>query len=100
MDDSNLNGSVTELSRYWERDESGIPIGTPGQGRRRSVIFPAPPPKHKLKAQATLDPADEYGKRHPDNYVTEIRSKVDERRSRSASPQARGPYPSLGLFPG
>lgn len=101
IDNPILNSPFAEPSRHWELDENGIPTGTPAQGRRRSeFIAPAPPPKHKVKAQAALDLEDEYGKRQPDNYVTEIRSKVDERRSRSASPQARGPYPSFGLFPG
>ena len=101
IDNPILNSPFAEPSRHWELDESGIPTDTPAHGRRRSeFIVPVPPPKHKVKAQAALDLEDEYGKRQPDNYVTEIRSKVDERRSRSASPQARGPYPSLGLFPG
>jgi len=77
-----LNSPFAEPSRHWELDENGIPTGTPAPGRRRSeFIVPVPPPKHKVKAQASLDLEDEYGKRQPNDYINEIRTKVAQWRS-------------------
>lgn len=82
IDNPILNSPFAEPSRHWEFDESGIPTGTPALGRRRSeFIVPVPPPKHKVKAQATLDLEDEYGKRQPNDYINEIRAKVAQWRS-------------------
>ncbi len=82
IDNPILNSPFAEPSRHWELDENGIPTGTPAPGRRRSeFIVPVPPPKHKVKAQATLDLEDEYGRRQPNDYINEIRAKVAQWRS-------------------
>jgi len=82
IDNPILNSPFAEPTRHWDLDESGIPTGTPALGRRRSeFIVPVPPPKHKVKAQATLDLEDEYGKRQPNDYINEIRAKVAQWRS-------------------
>ena len=82
IDNPILNSPFAEPSRHWELDENGIPTGTPASGRRRSeFIVPVPPPKHKVKAQTTLDLEDEYGKRQPNDYINEIRTKVAQWRS-------------------
>ena len=58
-------------------DDSGVPTGIPADGRRRSeFIVPVPPPKHKLKAQASLDLEDSWGQRKANDYINEVRSKV------------------------
>jgi hypothetical protein len=77
IDNPVLNSPFAEPSRHWELDENGIPTGTPAPGRRRSeFIVPVPPPKHKVKAKATLDLEDEYGKRQPNDYM--IRAKITQ----------------------
>ena len=82
IDNPILNSPFAEPSRHWELDENGIPTGTPAHGRRRSeFIVPVPPPKHKVKAKATLDLEDEYGKRHRTEYIGEIGAKVAQWRS-------------------
>ena len=72
-----LNTPFAEPSRHWVLDESGIPTGFPADGRRRSeFVVPVPPPKHKVKAQGTLELEDEYGQRKSNDYINEIRAKV------------------------
>lgn len=82
IDNPILNSPFAEPSRHWELDENGIPTGSPAPGRRRSeFVVPVPPPKHKVRAQASLDLEDEYGKRQPNDYINEIRAKVAQWRS-------------------
>ena len=65
IDNPILNSPFAEPSRHWELDENGIPTGSPAPGRRRSeFVVPVPPPKHKVKAQASLDLEDEYPKKN------------------------------------
>lgn len=82
IDNPILNSPFAEPSRHWVLDENGIPTGVPADGRRRSeFVVPVPPPKHKVKTQASLDLEDEYGLRKPNDYINEIRSKVGAWRS-------------------
>ncbi len=82
IDNPILNSPFAEPTRYWDLDENGIPTGKFLSGRRRSeFIVPVPPPKHKVKAQASLDLEDEYGRRQPNDYINEIRVKVAHWRS-------------------
>ncbi len=82
IDNPILNSPFAEPSRHWDLDENGIPTGTAVPGRRRSeFIVPVPPPKHKVKAQASLDLEDEYGTRQANDYINEIRAKVAQWRS-------------------
>lgn len=64
IDNPILNSPFAEPNRHWVLDENGVPTGQPADGRRRSeFVVPIPPPKHKVKTQATLDLEDEYGQR-------------------------------------
>ena len=77
IDNPILNSPFTEPGRHWVLDDSGVPTGIPADGRRRSeFIVPVPPPKHKLKAQASLDLEDSWGQRKANDYINEVRSKV------------------------
>jgi type III restriction enzyme len=77
IDNPILNSPFVEPSRHWVLDENGIPTGQPAAGRRRSeFVVPVPPPKHRVKAQASLELEDAYGQRKPNDYINEIRAKV------------------------
>lgn len=77
IDNPILNSPFAEPSRHWELDENGVPTGVPASGRRRSeFIVPVPPPKHKVKAQASLDLEDDWGRRQANDYINEVRAKV------------------------
>lgn len=65
-----LDSPFAEPPRNWAFYENGILIGTPAHSRRHSAfIVPIPLPKHKVKAQATLDLEDKCGKRQPTDYM-------------------------------
>jgi type III restriction enzyme len=82
IDNPILNSPFAEPSRHWLLDENGVPTGQTADGRRRSeFVVPIPPPKHKVKTQASLDLEDEYGKRKPNDYINQIRGKVAAWRS-------------------
>lgn len=82
IDNPILNSPFVEPTRHWVLDENGIPTGFPAEGRRRSeFVVPVPPPKHKLKAQGSLDLEDNFGQRKPNDYINEIRAKVAAWRS-------------------
>lgn len=82
IDNPILNSPFAEPTRHWVLDENGIPTGFPAEGRRRSeFVVPVPPPKHKLKAQGSLDLEDNFGQRKPNDYINEIRAKVAAWRS-------------------
>jgi hypothetical protein len=78
IDNPILNSPYIAPGRHWVRDESGIPTGIDAEGRRRSeFIVPVPPSRHKTAIQGDLHLEDEYGQRKPNDYINEIRSKVD-----------------------
>lgn len=77
-----LNSPFAEPTRHWVLDENGIPTGFPTNGRRRSeFVVPIPPPKHKTRAQGSLDLDDEYGQRKPNDDINEVRARVAAWRS-------------------
>nr|WP_294512003.1 DEAD/DEAH box helicase family protein [uncultured Rhodopila sp.] len=76
IDNPILNSPYLAPARHWVLDEKGIPTGVDADGRRRSeFIVPVPPSKHQTQGDLDLD--DEYGQRKPNDYINEIRSKVD-----------------------
>lgn len=77
INDPILNSPFTEPARHWVLGENGIPTGATASGRRRSeFVVPVPPPKHKTKAQASLDLEDEYGNRLPNDAINQVRARV------------------------
>jgi type III restriction enzyme len=82
IDNPILNSPYIGPGRHWVLDENGIPTGVHAEGRRRSeFIVPVPPSRHKTKTQGDLDLEDEYGQRKSNDYINEIRAKVDAWRS-------------------
>jgi type III restriction enzyme len=77
IDNPILNSPFAEPGQHWFLDENGIPTGIVTPGRRRSeFVVPVPPPKHKVKAQASLALDDDYGARKPNDYINTIRERV------------------------
>jgi type III restriction enzyme len=72
-----LNSPFAEPGHHWVLDDNGVPTGEIATGRRRSeFIVPVPPATHQVNAQAALDLDDAYGKREPNDYINEIRTRV------------------------
>lgn len=77
IDNPILNSPFVQPTRHWVLDENGVPTGQPAAGRRRSeFVVPVAPSKHRVKAQASLDLEEEWGRRQPNDYINEIRGKV------------------------
>jgi type III restriction enzyme len=77
IDNPILNSPYAAPTRHWELDDTGIPVGTWANGRRRSeYIVPVPPPRPQHIAQGSLELDAEYGKPKSNDYVNELRAKV------------------------
>ena len=94
IDNPILNSPYAEPTRHWELDDTGVPVATWAEGRRRSeYIVPVPPPRHQHVAQGTLELDAEYGKPKSNDYVNELRAKVGAWRNLPRSQQERSVTP-------
>jgi type III restriction enzyme len=94
IDNPILNSPFAEPTRHWELDDTGIPVGSWAEGRRRSeYIVPVPPPRHQHIAQGVLELDAEYGKPKSNDYVNELRAKVGAWRNLPQSQQERSVTP-------
>ena len=90
IDNPILNSPFAGPTRHWELDDTGIPVGSWTEGRRRSeYVVPVPPPRHQHIGQGLLELDAEYGKPKSNDYVNELRAKVGAWRSLSPAQQAR-----------
>ena len=90
IDNPILNSPFAAPTRHWELGDTGIPVGSWTDGRRRSeYVVPVPPPRHQHIGQGLLELDAEYGKPKSNDYVNELRAKVGAWRSLSPAQQAR-----------
>ncbi len=94
IDNPILNSPYAEPKRHWELDDTGIPVGTWAEGRRRSeYVVPVPPPRHQHISQGVLELDAEFGKAKSNDYVNELRAKVGAWRNLPLAQQERSVTP-------